>query len=394
MMRAQTVLISGAGIAGTALGYWLLRHGMEPTLVERAPCFRQGGYMIDFWGLGYELAERMGILSRLKSEGYFITEVRLVDQCGARITGIDQAAIRSVLKDRYLSILRGDLANEIYRTVADRAKFVYGDGITSIEQSAAGVRVTFARSQPRQFDLLIGADGLHSTVRHLAFGNGSLKKYLGYYAASFSVRDYVRRDENVYICYSIPGKQIARYALRGNRSVFLFVWAADAELRIPEHEAVQKERLRQAFSGVGWESDDILEAMDFSDDFYFDPVCQVRTDRWSSGRVALIGDAAFCPSLLAGEGASLAMAAAYLLAGELQKSDGTLHVAFHEYERKFRPFIEEKQRSAEQFARWLAPKSQFGIHVRNFAIRLTSSPRLAKWVMGRILSDRFALPDY
>jgi 2-polyprenyl-6-methoxyphenol hydroxylase-like FAD-dependent oxidoreductase len=145
---------------------------------------------------------------------------------------------------------------------------------------------------------------------------------------------------------------------------------------------------------MGWESDAILEAMDFSDDFYFDPVCQVRTDSWSSGRVALVGDAAFCPSLLAGEGASLAMAAAYLLAGELQKSDGTPGVAFHGYERKFRPFIEEKQRSAEQFARWFAPRSRFGIHVRNLAIRLTSSPRLAKWMMGRILSDRFALPDY
>jgi 2-polyprenyl-6-methoxyphenol hydroxylase-like FAD-dependent oxidoreductase len=393
MMRAQTVLISGAGIAGTALGYWLLRHGMEPTLVERAPCFRQGGYMIDFWGLGYELAERMGILSRLKSEGYFITEVRLVDQFGVRITGIDQAAIRSVLKDRYLSILRGDLANEIYRTLADRAEFVYGDGITSIEQSADSVRATFARARPRRFDLLIGADGLHSAVRHLAFG--SLKKYLGYYAASFSVRDYVHRDENAYICYSIPGKQIARYALRGNRSVFLFVWAADAELGIPEHDpAIQKEHLRKEFGGVGWESDAILEAMDFSDDFYFDPVCQVRTDRWSSGRVALIGDAAFCPSLLAGEGASLAMAAAYLLAGELQNADGTPGVAFQEYERKFRPFIEEKQRSAERLARWFAPKSRFGIHVRNLAIRLTSSPRLAKWALGRIISDRFDLPDY
>jgi 2-polyprenyl-6-methoxyphenol hydroxylase-like FAD-dependent oxidoreductase len=123
-------------------------------------------------------------------------------------------------------------------------------------------------------------------------------------------------------------------------------------------------------------------------------VCQVRIDRWSRGRVALIGDAAFCPSLLAGEGASLAMAAAYLLAGELKKADGAPDVAFREYERKFRPFIEEKQRSAEQFARWFAPKGRLGIYVRNFAIRMTSSPRLAKWAMGRIISDRLALPDY
>ena len=198
-MQIKTVLISGAGIAGTTLAYWLNQYGIEPVVIERAPAFRGGGYMIDFWGLGYELADRMGILPRLKSKGYFIEEVRYVDRSGKRIAGIGQDAIRSILGERYLSILRSDLASQIYETTAGRTEMIFGDSIRSVEQCETGVRVTFERNGPRKFDLLIGADGLHSTVRRIAFGNGPLERFLGYYAASFSVERYPKRDEAAYV---------------------------------------------------------------------------------------------------------------------------------------------------------------------------------------------------
>ncbi len=394
-MQIKPVLISGAGIAGTTLAYWLNQYGIEPVVIERAPAFRGGGYMIDFWGLGYELADRMGILPRLKSKGYFIEEVRYVDRSGKRIAGIGQDAIRSILGERYLSILRSDLASQIYETTAGRTEMIFGDSIRSVEQCETGVRVTFERNGPRKFDLLIGADGVHSTVRRIAFGNGSLERFLGYYAASFSVERYPKRDEAAYVCYSTPGNQIARYALRGDRTVFFLVCAADGVRAMRSRNTRdQMKFLQEAFADEGWECRDILAAADSSGDFYFDSICQVRTDRWSNGRVGLIGDAAFCPSLLAGEGASFAMAAAYLVAGELKRAGGAHRVAFSEYERIFRPFIERKQRSAERFAAWFAPRTRSGIRVRNFTTHLMSSPLLAKWMLGGMILDQVALPEY
>ena len=257
------------------------------------------------------------------------------------------------------------------------------------------MRVAFDRNRPREFDLLIGADGLHSTVRHIAFGNGSLERFLGYYAASFSAERYPKRDEAAYVCYSTPGKQIARYALRGDRTVFFLVYAAHGMRAMRSRNTHEQIRiLKEAFADEGWESRDILAAADLCGDLYFDSVCQIRTDRWSNDRVALIGDAAFCPSLLAGEGASLAMTAAYLVAGELKRAGGAHRIAFSEYERMFRPFIERKQRSAERFAAWFAPRTRSGIRVRNVTTRWMSSPLLAKWLLGGMISDRFALPDY
>ena len=298
-MYPKTVLVSGAGIAGTTLAYWLIRHGFEPILIERAPAFRSGGYMIDFWGVGYEVADRMGLLPRLRAAGYFIREFRLVDREGRWIGGFAQDSIRSLVGDRFFSILRGDLAREIYGMVADKVEVLYDDSIQDIEQSETGVRVSFERHSPREVGLVIGADGLHSNTRHMAFGNGSLERYLGYYAASFGVAGYPKRDEAAYVSYSVPGRQIARYALRDDRTVFFLIGAADAELtKAKLGTRDQKRLLTEAFADMGWESRDIVAALDFADEFYFDLVCQVRTERWSSGRVALTGTRRSVPRCL------------------------------------------------------------------------------------------------
>jgi 2-polyprenyl-6-methoxyphenol hydroxylase-like FAD-dependent oxidoreductase len=394
-LKSRTVLISGIGIAGPTLAFWLARHGFEPTLIERAPALRTGGYMIDFWGLGFDVAERMGLIPALRRDGYDIQEVRLVDCRGRRVSGFGCHAWRSALDGRFFSILRGDLARQLYGALDGKVDTIFGDSVQAIDQAKRAVHVRFERTPPRRFDVVIGADGLHSNVRQLTFGSeAQFERFLGYYTASFLVNGYPHRDEGAYVAYSLPGKQVARYSLRGDRTGFLFVFRAKAPLVPAPHDAhAQKALLQQAFSGAGWECPEIIEAMHAANDLYFDAVSQIRMAQWSRGRVALVGDACFCPSLLAGQGAAFAMAGVYLLAGELNKAAGDPQRAFANYQRAFQPFIERKQRAAKWFGGWLAPKTNVGIIVRNQLTRLFAVPPFSKRVVARMFSDRFSLPN-
>lgn len=394
-MKNRSVLISGAGIAGPTLAFWLARHGFEPVLAERAPELRIGGYMIDFWGIGYDVAERMGILPALERAGYHIDEVRFVGDKGERLSGFGAEVFRTITKDRYLSLLRSDLARKIY-IACGKIETLFGESVTGLQEQADGVTVSFRRAAKRKFDLVVGADGLHSTVRELAFGSEmQFAKFLGYYCAAFTVEGYPQRNEGAYTSYSVPGKQIARYTLRGGRTAFLFVFAEKQPLAIDQHDAEeQKKIVRDRFRGQGWECDEILAALDRSGDFYFDSVSQIRMKHWSKGRVTLLGDANFCPSLIAGQGSALAMAGAYILAGELKKAEGDHHAAFANYERIFAPFIAEKQNAAEKFANSFVPRSRFGLFVRNVVSRMLSIPIVAHWTIGRLIEDRLKLADY
>ena len=393
-MKQRSVLISGLGIAGPTLAYWLLRYGFRPTLVERAPQLRTGGYVIDFWGLGYDVAERMGLLPGLAARGYQIRELRFVDALGRRVGGFDVDVFRSLTEGRYVSLPRGDLARLIYQTIDGRCETLFGDTVTSIAQSDDGVRVAFARAPQRQFDLVVGADGLHSVVRELVFGaQQQFEKYLGYTAAAFETEGYRPRDENVYVCYAEPGRQVGRFAMRGDRTMFLFVFAT-ADLIDANELAAQKRAVHAAFGGSGWECPRILAALDRCDEVYFDRVSQIHMPAWSRGRVALVGDAAFCPSLLAGQGSALAMLAAYVLAGELKANADDPGRAFANYEQRLRSFIAEKQNGAARFARSLAPKTRLGLVFRNQITKLFGIPGLARLAMGPSLLDRLDLPDY
>ena len=395
-MEGGSVLISGVGVAGPTLAYWLRRRGFRPTLVERAPKLRTGGYIIDFWGLGYDIAERMGLLSNLQERGYDVEELRLVDGHGRRVGGFGVGVFRSLTGGRYVSLLRGDLAALIYEKIEGRCECLFGDSVGGIEQREDSVGVTFCRAPPRRFDLVVGADGLHSAVRELAFGpEDRFEKYLGYTVAAFAVDGYRPRDENVYISYSAPGKQVSRFAMRGDRTVFLFIFASDNSPRIKPHDIVsQKSALRAIFEGAGWECRNILAALEDCDEIYFDRVSQIRMDAWSRGQIALIGDAAFCPSLLAGQGAALAMISAYVLAGELANGDIQPSAAFRRYEQRMGSFIAEKQTAAEKLARSFAPRTRLGLFFRNQVTKAFAIPGVAKFVMGRSLLDRLDLRRY
>ena len=390
------IAISGAGVAGPTLAYWLLRTGHEPTLIEKAPHFRTGGYIIDFWGVGYSVAERMGILPEVQRAGYLVRELRFVDDRGRKAGGFSTETLRGMMKDRFTSLPRGDLAATIYRTIEGRVETIFGDAISAVEEHEGGVRVSFKRGASRDFDLVIGADGLHSTVRDLVFGPESqFEKQLGYRVAVFEVEGYRPRDELVYVCHAQPGWQASRFSLRDDRTMFLFVFGSEGMTGPdPRDVTERKALLHNLFDGAGWECPRILQAMDPVADVYFDRISQIRMDAWSKGRVMLIGDAASCVSLMAGEGTGLAMTAAYVLAGELKRAGPDYREAFRRCEQRLRPFIEGKQRSAQKFASAFAPKTRVGVWFRNQVTRLMAIPLIADFFLGRDLRDEFDLPEY
>ena len=228
VMTVQTVLISGAGIAGPTLAYWLKAAGFQPTLIERAPALRTGGYVIDFWGLGYDIAERMGLTEGIKSVGYHVQELRIVGDDGRRQAGFGTKVFEELTGGRYVTIGRSDLSRLLFEKAALGTEAIFGEEIACLDERADGVHVRLKHGGERHFDLIVGADGLHSDVRRLAFGpENQFEKRLGYSVAAFTADNYRPRDEDVYLMYGQPGRMLGRFTLRDDRTLFLFVFADD-----------------------------------------------------------------------------------------------------------------------------------------------------------------------
>jgi len=391
-MNTRTVLISGAGIAGPTLAFWLTRAGFVPTLIEHASTLRSGGYVIDFWGLGYDIAERMGLLAAILREGYRIREMCVVDANGKRISGFGTKVFVELTGGRYVTIGRSALARLLFETAGTET--IFGDEIVALDEQKDHVAVRLKSGGERRFDLVIGADGLHSAVRRLAFGpQDHFEKRLGYVVAAFEASGYRPRNEDVYVTYSEPGRMVGRVSLRGDKTLVLFVFTDNGDL--PLHElAVGKARLRAEFASSGWECPHILDALHAAGELYIDRVSQIRMPRWSHGRIALVGDAAYCVSLVAGQGSALAMTGAYVLAGELARAGGRHDEAFANYENILRGFIARKQQGAERFASAFAPKTSFGLWFRNLVISAAAIPGVARFTFGRDIIDNLQLPDY
>ncbi len=383
------VAIVGAGIAGPTLAYWLWRYGHVPTLIEKAPQIRTGGYVVDFWGAGYAVAERMGLTAELHGTGYAVDAVRLVDRNSREVGGFSVDLFRRNLDGRFVTVPRGDLAAVIYRSIERHVETLFGESVSAITQDDTGVRVTLERGQSRSFDLVIGAGGIHSPVRGLVFGpQAAFEVDLGYRVAAFEADGYWPRDELVYLAYNTPGRMVGRFALHGGQTLFLFVFTTGRMSGPDPHDlSAVKTTLREVFGNAGWECPDILRELDGAADVYFDRVSQIVMDHWSEGRVALIGDAAAAVSLLAGEGTGLAMQQAYVLARELHRAGADHREAFRRYERHLRPIVEARQRSARGFAGMFAPKTSLGLWTRNQATKLLNIPRLADWVIRREFAE-------
>lgn len=390
------IAINGAGIAGPTLAYWLQESGHEVLLIEQSPQFRSGGYVIDFWGTGYDIAEKMGLLPRIRELGYQMREVRFVNRHGCKNGGFSADVFDRITNGRFTSLRRSDLAATIYQALDEEVETLFGDSIARIKEEGNCVWLDFDHTAPREVDLVIGADGLHSRVRQLVFGTEEeFEVSLGYHVAAFEVEGYRPRDELVYVSHGVAGKQISRFSMRDDKTLFLFVFRDEClTAESPASDRERKSVLTKVFADVGWEAPQILAAMENISGIYFDRVSQIQMDRWAKGRTALIGDAAACVSLLAGEGTGLAMTEAYVLAGELRNCGGDYLAAFARYQERMMPFLKRKQESAANFASSFAPKSAFGITFRNLVTRLLRIPFLADFFIGRDLHDDINLPDY
>lgn len=395
-MNAPSVLVSGAGIAGPTLVFWLKAAGFEPTLVEHAPALRTGGYVIDFWGLGYDVAQHMGLVSEINRIGYHVREMRIVNARGERIAGLGTNVLRELTGGRFVTLGRSNLSRLLFEKIKNDTEVIFGDEVVGLQQQPDCVQVEFKHGKQRLFDLVIGADGLHSNIRRLVFGSQDrFERQLGYIVAAFEVSGYRPRDDNVYVMYCEPRRMLGRFALNGDRTLFLFVFASGTDARSEIlHLAVQKAILRTSFGDLPWETPRILAELDRTEDLYFDRVSQIKLPTWSQGRVALAGDAAFCVSLMAGQGGALAMTAAYVLAGELAKTGQRHEEAFRNYEGILRTFIESKQQVAARLASAFVPKTHWGLYLRNQLVKAAAIPGVARVSFGSDIIDALQLPDY
>lgn len=389
------VAINGIGVAGPALAYWLRRFGHEPVLFERAPALRSGGYIIDFWGLGYDLAERMGVVAELRERGYFMRRLVGVDAVGRAIVSIDVEPLRARLGERFVSVARADVSGALFRACAG-VEAHFGVAIEDIRQEARSALVGLSDGRTERFDLVVGADGLHSHVRSVLFGSDDrIVVPIGCHVAAVRLRDYPHRDELAYVSHTTPGRQVARVSMRGGETLVLFICRSEL---VGDERPAERERsapvLRRVFGGMAWEVPEILDRVDAADDIYFDGVSQVHLPHWSAGRVSLVGDAAACASFLAGEGTGLAIVEAYVLAGELHRANGDVARAFAAYEARLRAFVRGKQRTAVRLRGFFAPGSAASLALRNAGMRLFSWPFVTRHLFLRSLRDRLDLPRY
>lgn len=348
----KNILISGASIAGPALAYWLNRHGFSATIVERAPAIRDGGQALDFRGDAHlGVLEKMGILDEIRSMQTGGGKVSVVDGTGKEISSLP-----SEIMSGDVEILRGDLARIMYDATKDTSEYLFDDSITSLTETADGVEVTFERNAPRTFDLVIGADGLHSNVRKLVFGQERQFRHdLGMYVAIFST-DLGGPST----MFSVPGRTASVF---GDKGVFYF---ASDPIEYDYRDLEQQKRiLADTFADVdGWEVPKLLASMRQAPDFYFDSVSQIRMDGYAKGRVALIGDAGYGASL-GGMGTGLSVVGAYVLAGELARAGGDHERAFARHDEIMKPYVRACQKLGEGGVDFLAPATPFKMRVRN-----------------------------
>jgi 2-polyprenyl-6-methoxyphenol hydroxylase-like FAD-dependent oxidoreductase len=362
MLLAMDILISGASVAGPALAYWLNRHGFTTTVVERAADLRGGGYAVDFRGpVHLGVLAKMGILDEIRAHQTHLSSTTYIDGDGKPV-----AAMPAEIFAGDVEILRGDLGRILYEATKDSTEYLFGDSITGLDERADGVQVTFEHAQPRRFDLVIGADGLHSNVRRLAFGedDGCLTD-LGMFVSIYTVPDTFGLD-HAGLLYSVPGKTASVFSA-GDQAIASYFFTAPGVSYDYRDVAGQRKILASVFADAGWRVPELLAGLDTAPDFYFDSVSQVHLDRWSAGRVALIGDAA-CAAGPGGNGTGNAVVAAYVLAGELARSD--YRTAFARYEELVRPYVAKGQKQAAGGATFLAPPTWKKIKQRDRFFRM------------------------
>ena len=333
----KRVLISGASVAGPSLAFWLNRYGYEMTVVERWPGIRPGGYAVDFRGTAMRVLELMGLVDEVKKYETRTGSITMVDEKNKVV-----AKLPDGFTSGELEILRGDLAKVLYEATRDGTEYVFDDSIQSMRQTTDGVDVTFAGGKTHRFDIVVGADGLHSNVREIAFGPESeFVEHMGYAIAIFTVPDFLYLGDAGRYFVQL-GKRVGCFGSKNDGNAKASFHFVSEKLDYDRRDvASQKRLLRETYADVKWEAQRMLAMMDAAPDFYFDSLSQVKMKSWSRGRVVLLGDAASCASPMAGMGTSIAMVGAYVLAGELKAAGDDYGTAFANYQAAMREFVNE-----------------------------------------------------
>jgi 2-polyprenyl-6-methoxyphenol hydroxylase-like FAD-dependent oxidoreductase len=372
-MRGTTVLISGASVAGPTLAHWLARRGAAVTVVEQAPALRTGGHGVDFRGAQMELLDRMGIVDDVRARETGMGSQTFVDAAGRPL-----AEMPSLFFSGEVEIARGDLARILHERTRDDVEYVFGDSVTELVDDGAGVDVRFRHGPDRRFDLVVGADGMHSAVRRLTFGEEArFATFRGYYAAGFDAPNHLGLDHSG-LMYNEPGRAVMVGSGRDRSTLTVgLVFQADRldyDRRDPRRI---RELIAEHYAGTGWETPRLLAHLDRAPDLYFDPLEQIHLDRWSTGRIALLGDAAWCAGP-GGSGTGLAMMGGYILAAELAAAGGDHRTAFPRYQQVLAKAAAKGQWQAKGAGKFLAPPTAGKIRSRNRTYRLLSSRLMAK----------------
>ncbi|MEV0439484.1 FAD-dependent monooxygenase [Streptomyces spectabilis] len=366
----RTVLISGAGVAGPALAYWLHRSGCAVTVVEKADALRDGGYPIDVRGTAIEVVRRMGILPRLRDAHIDSRRCTFLDADGDTVVSLRPSAVVGSVEGQDVEVRRGDLAALLHALVRDDVDFLFGDSIDTLDHSARGVDVTFRSGRQRTFDLVVGADGMHSHTRESLFGpEEQFHRYLGYCFAVFTMPNTLGLSREL-VLWNTPGRAAALYAVGDHDELhaFLNFHRPQPPLAAPRNPDAQRDLVAGVFAGAGWEVPGLVDAMREADDLFCDTAGQIRMPHWSQGRVALVGDAAYAPSFLTGQGTSLALVGAYMLAHSLATHrDHT--AAFAAYERDVRAFVATNQALVDTGGATLFPTTARALEQRDAMLR-------------------------
>jgi 2-polyprenyl-6-methoxyphenol hydroxylase-like FAD-dependent oxidoreductase len=380
------VLVVGAGLAGLTLALCMERNGHEAIVLERSPGLRGAGYMIDFFGSGYDAAERLGLLRELEAIHYPIARLSFLKRDGSTRFDVSYETMRQLLGGRHFNFMRGDLERVLFENLR-RTQVRFGSSVDSFVQQDDGIEVTLSDGSQERTDLLVGADGIHSRIRSLAFGEEDrFVRQLGYRTAAFIFDDPDMQAEigDAFATLTVPRRQVALYPIRGGKVATFWVHKSDTAIPNASAEAAAKE-LRDVYGDLGWLIPKVLDRGDESKSTYLDTVAQVIMPRWSAGRVVLLGDACHCVSLLAGQGASMALGGAFVLADEIGRSRADIPTALSRYEQRLRPAILKKQKAGRHIARWFVPENRARLAVRDAVMKMSSSA-IGGWILKRQVS--------
>jgi 2-polyprenyl-6-methoxyphenol hydroxylase-like FAD-dependent oxidoreductase len=343
-MTEIKVLVSGASIAGPALAHWLHRRGATVTVVEQAPGLRPGGQAVDARGVAKEVIRRMGLDAAVRAA---CTDTKGAYSVDAEGNVLETYRADDNDGDGYVSeieILRGDLAQLLYDDTSPQVEYLFDDRITELTQDGDGVDVVLASGERRRFDLVVGADGLHSSLRGMVFGpREEFVRHLGLVLAFFTVPNEFGLDGWMYD-HQEAGRWAGLRPVPDDSQAIAMLSFPAPDFAIDHRDLdAQKRLLHEQMAGFGWKTSRILAHVDDAPDFYLDQVAQVVMDDWSRGRVGLLGDAAFCASPMSGAGTGLAMVGAYLLAGELAAAGWDPAAGFAGYRERMRDYVDANQ---------------------------------------------------